>query len=318
MNQVPTSEPAITDLHAVARPKKCRPAPRVSSYNRDMAYGIIYRAQHRVTGKSYVGQTTVGLALRIRQHSWSKGQRGTPSYFDREIAKDGLDAFEFTQIDTAETLCELNEKERGWIATLGCQCPTGYNVRPGGEGHVPTSGFKMPEETVAKMSAYARQRTAEHRQRLSESLSGRPVPQDIRAKISAKLKGRKVPEETLAKRRGVPRSAETKAKIGAFQKTRPAPSAELRARMSAAQLALGKTISEEQKQQLRDRWTGHKQSAETLAKRAASLRDFWKANPDIQERRSAKLRGRKRSIEVRAKVSAGVAAWWAKQKAQQA
>ena len=68
---------------------------------------IIYRVEHKETGKIYIGQTIHSMERRINHHFYKND-----TYFDRALQKYGRDAFAFSIIDSADSVEELSEKER--------------------------------------------------------------------------------------------------------------------------------------------------------------------------------------------------------------
>ena len=93
-----------------------------------------------VNGKQYVGQTSRTLEQRWREHCCQNH-----CIVDKVIQKYGKDNFSIEQIDVAETLVELNEKEIYWINHYKSKVPNGYNVADGGAGVplVKTDEWKM-------------------------------------------------------------------------------------------------------------------------------------------------------------------------------
>ena len=118
----------------------------MSKYNTDIKDEamVIYVFTNKVNGKIYVGQTQRTFAIRTKQHLSRQD-----TYFDRALAKYGLDNFSYEIIDRGDTLEELNEKERYWITEYDCLWPKGYNLTIGGEGVV---GYKHTDEQKRKMS----------------------------------------------------------------------------------------------------------------------------------------------------------------------
>src|ERR1035441_3496745 len=92
--------------------------------------GIIYKIRNKINGKCYVGQTANGLERSIRRHAHPKNN----NIIAQAIKKYGLQSFEVTVIDTADSRSVLNEKEIHWIAELHTKTPRGYNVANGGNG----------------------------------------------------------------------------------------------------------------------------------------------------------------------------------------
>jgi hypothetical protein len=217
--------------------------------------GIIYKAECRVNGKIYVGQTRRPLYIRIKRHLGAAGYLKTP--FAYALKKHGVASFVFSIIDGG---VDLDEKEKYWIAKLNSLVPFGYNSTTGGGG---VSGWKASPEICAKVSAAkkgwkmpqagkdllrafhtGRKLSAETRQKLSESHRGYIATEETRRKLSASLMGhpgaflgRHHTEATKIKmsiaQKGRVFSEEHCRNISAGQRGRKA-SDETRARMSAA------------------------------------------------------------------------------------
>lgn len=105
---------------------------------------VIYKATNKANGKIYIGQTARTLQERMAEHL-----RHHTTAFDKALQKYGADGFVVEQIDTAETLDELNQKEAYWIRFYGCVLPNGYNMCDGGGN---TQGYHHSEESKRKMS----------------------------------------------------------------------------------------------------------------------------------------------------------------------
>lgn len=104
---------------------------------------IIYKITNLINNKQYIGQTIKTKEQRWREHI-SPSSRCT--YIKNAIQKYGKENFIIEQIDSAESLSELNEKEKYWIDKLNSLTPNGYNLRTGGDNH------KASEDTKRKMS----------------------------------------------------------------------------------------------------------------------------------------------------------------------
>ena len=88
-----------------------------------------------------------------------------------------------------------------------------------------------------------------------------------------------------AAKRGIPRTAETRAKISAYQKVKPPMTDETRAKISAKRV--GFKYSDESRKKMSEAAQNRlPQSEETRAKRGAAIRAAWErkrqnaANPD--------------------------------------
>jgi len=134
---------------------------------------IIYKIQNKINGKIYIGQTKNDVSQRVAGHI--KGD----SYVGRALRKYGLESFDISVIDHADTKEVLDEKEKYWIKALDCQSPSGYNLVGGGGGCLTPS-----EETLKKMS---------NSQKGNKHLLGYHHLEESKAQTSKKLKGRVSP-----------------------------------------------------------------------------------------------------------------------------
>ena len=94
---------------------------------------IIYKSTNKINNKIYVGQTTISLEKRIKNHI-RESKKNTNRPFLNSLKKYGIDNFLFEIIDSANNLEELNDKEIYWINKLNSLCPNGYNITGGGQG----------------------------------------------------------------------------------------------------------------------------------------------------------------------------------------
>jgi group I intron endonuclease len=142
---------------------------------------LIYKATNKTNGKAYIGQTTTSLASRTASHvREARYGRRSKSAFHNALLKYGLDNFEIGAIETCDTIDQLNERERHWIASLNTISPNGYNIEPGGN-HFPMSeaskaklrGRKVSEETRQKISQIARNRSPAWNRKIAEANQGR-------------------------------------------------------------------------------------------------------------------------------------------------
>lgn len=93
-------------------------------------FGYIYKTTNLINGKIYVGK-----------HKWSKegcldeNYLGSGTYLARAIDKYGKENFICEILDTANSLDELNERERFYIKELDAMNQSiGYNLTRGGDG----------------------------------------------------------------------------------------------------------------------------------------------------------------------------------------
>lgn len=94
---------------------------------------IIYKAINKYNDKVYIGQTIYSLEDRKRGH-FERYKGETHTKFYDALRKYGWDNFNWSVIDTAKNLIELNKKEIYWINFYG-SVNNGYNMAPGGDNN---------------------------------------------------------------------------------------------------------------------------------------------------------------------------------------
>lgn len=100
--------------------------------------GYIYCIVNLVTGKRYVGQTTVNIPTRWSAHC-SDARNGVDTYLYRSIRQYGIEAFEVSMLTLVskqtkdELRRELNRLEAAYIDELNTLHPSGYNLTRGGQ-----------------------------------------------------------------------------------------------------------------------------------------------------------------------------------------
>jgi group I intron endonuclease len=153
--------------------------------------GFIYRIQNKVTGKSYIGQTSVDLYERWRKHS---SKNSNCVYLRRALELYGKESFKFQLI----CVCfdkDLNKFEREYIKKYNTIVPNGYNLSSGGD-----SGNKHHEETKRKISESIKKIMNEPGFVHNKPSLGIPHSQEVKEKISNSLKGRKQTENHVTSR----------------------------------------------------------------------------------------------------------------------
>lgn len=111
---------------------------------------IIYKFTNKVNGKHYIGLTTRGFEVRIKEHMYQHLNPNTGSYnsvFYRALRKHGWDNFSCEIIDHASSKDELMSKESYWISYYkSFSNDNGYNSTTGGDLH------EFREESRLKMA----------------------------------------------------------------------------------------------------------------------------------------------------------------------
>ncbi len=156
---------------------------------------VIYKATNKINGKCYIGKTVRSLEVRIFHHK-CLSKRSAKIYFHNAIKKYGIQSFEWSIIDTAETEEILNEKEIYWIKFLNTKSPNGYNLTDGGEGisgWIPTKESRKKLSEV-KMGKKRKPFTEETRNKMRESKKGKklePHTEEWKQNISKTMLGKK-------------------------------------------------------------------------------------------------------------------------------
>jgi hypothetical protein len=115
-----------------------------------MTCGSIYKIQFP-NGKHYIGLTTTSLEQRTKEHKCCAKNGNAKCLYNALRKYEMVDTFELIEIDTADTLEELCEKEIGYIIEYNSHYMNGngYNMTFGGEG---TNGYVYTEDDRQKMS----------------------------------------------------------------------------------------------------------------------------------------------------------------------
>ena len=107
----------------------------------------VYIFQHKQSHKIYIGKAT-DFNDRMSRHK--RSIKYPKTYFQRALAKYGMDSFNYFIIEEWESESDCLEAEVFWIAFFRSNVSgIGYNLTEGGEG---SSGYKHTPETIAKIS----------------------------------------------------------------------------------------------------------------------------------------------------------------------
>lgn len=150
----------------------------------------IYLIRNAINGKCYVGLST-DIKARFKHHRRHAGRLSTT--ISMALFKHGLNSFEFTILEECQP-CELNAREVCWIAKLS----PAYNQTPGGFGVRTHSAKTLTLLSEAGKRQWRNKTEAEKELFAKNNLTGPPrgraVSQRARNKISEALSGRKLPQ----------------------------------------------------------------------------------------------------------------------------
>jgi group I intron endonuclease len=154
---------------------------------------IIYKITNNINSKIYIGQTIDSLDKRWKRHNWKCTTNRNAMAITSAIKKYGKENFTIEEIDKAENLTELNEKEVYYIKLYNSISPNGYNLTSGGDNK------RLSEETKIKISKSNKGRkiSEETRKKLSESHKGIRMKDSTKKKLSIANKGKKPSLNTI-------------------------------------------------------------------------------------------------------------------------
>lgn len=119
----------------------------------------IYKITNNANGKLYIGQT-IQQNPKMRWYSHlADARRGKKSYLLDSIRKYGKEQFEWTVIDCAVSIDDLNSKEEYWLEHYRQQGITVYNNREAG-GNKLHSLESIERMRESQRQAHARRRAA--------------------------------------------------------------------------------------------------------------------------------------------------------------
>ena len=121
-----------------------------------MSCGYIYKIVFS-NGKHYIGLTTTSIERRTNEHKICAKNGDTRCLYNALRKYDMVDTFELIEIDTADTIGELCEKEIAYIIEYNSYYMNGngYNMTYGGEG---INGYVFTEEDKQKMGESQKKR----------------------------------------------------------------------------------------------------------------------------------------------------------------
>ena len=93
----------------------------------------LYKITNIITNDMYIGKTINPIAKRFHRHINDAISNRLDTHLARAIRYYKPDNFRIEQIDTANTIDELNIKEKYWIAKYDTY-NNGYNETEGGDG----------------------------------------------------------------------------------------------------------------------------------------------------------------------------------------
>lgn len=230
-------------------------------------FGFIYEIEEIATGKCYIGKKffrhkrkkTKADKSKTKESDW-KEYTSSCEPLKEAIELQGKDKFSFRIVSLCSGRCQLTYEENQLQFTrdvLRARLPNGdrkyFNKTI---GHLLFAGIeKQTDASKAKMSAYAKNRTPEHKKKLSDAMigfkhtdeskfhmsqskMGRIHSEETRGRIANTLMGHAVSEETRMKMSAHIKTKEHRRKMALAKIGKPRVfSIEHRARIAATKLA---------------------------------------------------------------------------------
>ena len=109
---------------------------------------VIYNAKNTVTGQYYIGATTSDIESRRKDHE-QKADKNVGSMFQEAISTYGAEAFVWSQVDTANSIEDLAEKEKKYILKYDSK-NKGYNIDSGGGFQKKVYKYNFKGELIAE------------------------------------------------------------------------------------------------------------------------------------------------------------------------
>lgn len=158
---------------------------------------IIYKAENKINGKIYIGQTTKSLNIRKVRHRYSSS-----GIFRYAVKKYGLGGFDWQILETCTSKYDLDLAEEWYIRKFNSRHPNGYNITIGGGGCL---GYKHDKNTLNRMRKYmmgkniGKVRDNAFKKKLSNIFSGSGNPMHGKTGEAAPNYGRKFSDTTRGK-----------------------------------------------------------------------------------------------------------------------
>jgi len=151
----------------------------------------IYRIVNLVTGKSYIGKTSIGYLNRFKKHL-NNASKSINRYLYDSMNKYGTEFFIIGILENCTSVEELNLKESYYIKKYNSLYPNGYNMTTGGDGG--NTLLKWSEDKKKELykkqaeARFGKTRTEEQRKNMSLAQKGKIISQETKKLISEKLK----------------------------------------------------------------------------------------------------------------------------------
>lgn len=272
-----------------------------------MTCGSIYKIQFP-NGKHYIGLTTTSLEQRTKEHKKSAKGGDTKCLYKALRKYDMVDTLELIEIDKADTLEELYEKEIGYIIDYNSYYinKNGYNMTYGGEG---TNGYVYTEEERKKQGERMKKYFEEHpeaTEKLCKSQQKRWENQEAIEKMS-EIKNKYYEEHPEAGKKHSERMKQNFENPEAIQKNKDAQKKyhedNPKAREKMKEIATQYWSSQEAKEQQSKRRKKYFENPEAREKCSKSQKKRFENPEEIEKMRKRKKKHYENNPDARRKAS---------------
>jgi group I intron endonuclease len=171
---------------------------------------LIYKITNKITGKTYVGQTSKTIQERFRAHLKKARKKVNRRLYD-SMNHHGYDNFIIEEIEKVSDSIMADDREKFWIKELDSIMPNGYNMTDGGEGGN-TLKYWSDEERAALYKQQGDARRGPRTQEYKDLMASLP-PWDVN----------KTPEEKKEISKKISGTRKERIKNGDIQITMPPP-----------------------------------------------------------------------------------------------
>jgi hypothetical protein len=256
-----------------------------------MSCGSIYKIVFR-NGKHYIGLTTTSLEQRTKEHRKCAKSGDNKCLYNAIRKYDMIDTFELIEIDTADTIEELCEKEIRYIQEYNSYYlnENGYNMTYGGEG---TNGYLHTEEVKQRLSAMTikQYETPEARQKQSERRKQYFENPEARQQHIERIKQYFEDNPDAGKEQGE--------RCKKYYEDNP------EARQKASAMAIKQFETPEARQKQSERITKFFENPEARQQHIERRKQYFEHNPDAGKEHSERMKKYYENPEARRKLSDG-------------
>lgn len=148
--------------------------------------GYVYLTVNDVNDIVYVGKR--------QKPSFEKSYKGSGTHLKLAFKKYGKEKFHTSILECCETVTQLCESEKKWIAYFRDKNVEMYNIAEGGKGGIVARWWEFPEKRVAEI----KRKNSDAHKGEKNPFYGKKHTEETKAILRTKNKDKKAPEELIA------------------------------------------------------------------------------------------------------------------------